>query len=632
MARVEIPEVVLDSTGVPVLGASVQVNHRGGGAATVYSAETGAGTVSNPIITGALGRIEGWVEPGSYDLVVNGVYTQRFEAAVGGSAVPVFNVKDGKYGAKGDGTTDDTAAIQAAIDAAIAAGGGRVVLPQGTYRTTASLDFSSMKGSPRGVSFEGAGRGDIFGTTLFATRIDSDHTGPCIKAYGELAGATNLFIANLVLKGFGIKHLQNIGSNYSIDFDYVWSGFELDKIFIWGNTKTGRGVQIRNFAHGQGRVNQVTVRNFATGGSIGFRLAVEVTANVDVAPNSGNLTMENCAAYDVDTGFQFGGSNLMNGCTFNALKAVISPARSGSVGFHVQFQMKQSVFNNCHSENAEVGFWLQTCEFNDFVACGAYHPSALIDANTCGFLFDGAVSCRVTGHVQKTHYGARFINDSLGNSANIKDRTAARVVTAMYDEQSTNPTNLMVEGEVNPWTWIFGKVLMTFAGFATTSVVHRYRVQGDSNFRHRVYADGKHEYNEDGSGNIRLATSMLTGSWGFLSSRGFAQPIFQLTYSASITPTCRNGGYQYIDATNTSAFTINAPTNPPDAGSSMELTIEIRNTAGSALGAVTWNGVFKWTNAGNTQPGNPATGKRRQVTFRYDGTNWIEQYRSAADY
>ena len=51
----------------------------------------------------------------------------------GGSAMPsgYFNVK--AYGAVGDGVTDDTAAIQAAVDAAAAAGGGTVFFPRGTY-------------------------------------------------------------------------------------------------------------------------------------------------------------------------------------------------------------------------------------------------------------------------------------------------------------------------------------------------------------------------------------------------------------------------------------------------------------------------------------------------------------------
>jgi peptidoglycan/xylan/chitin deacetylase (PgdA/CDA1 family) len=86
VARVEIGEVVQDITGQIIGGASVQVNVRGGGAATVYSAETGGVTLANPLLTDANGRIEGWLEEGSYDLVVShsGVsYTQRFEASAG---------------------------------------------------------------------------------------------------------------------------------------------------------------------------------------------------------------------------------------------------------------------------------------------------------------------------------------------------------------------------------------------------------------------------------------------------------------------------------------------------------------------------------------------------------------------
>lgn len=45
--------------------------------------------------------------------------------------LPTFNVKD--YGAKGDGATDDTAAIRQALSAATTQGGGIIYLPQGTY-------------------------------------------------------------------------------------------------------------------------------------------------------------------------------------------------------------------------------------------------------------------------------------------------------------------------------------------------------------------------------------------------------------------------------------------------------------------------------------------------------------------
>ncbi len=81
----------------------------------------------------------------------------------------VFNVRN--FGAKGDGVTDDTAAIQAAIDAlpntfiesgAVQRAGGTLFFPQGDYLVSSTLDFSaksafSVIGSPRGQGANNTG-------------------------------------------------------------------------------------------------------------------------------------------------------------------------------------------------------------------------------------------------------------------------------------------------------------------------------------------------------------------------------------------------------------------------------------------------------------------------------------------
>lgn len=54
-----------------------------------------------------------------------------------------FNVKSPEFGALGDGSTDDTAAWQAAHDAAEAAGGGIVVAPPGIYNISSAVSWKT---------------------------------------------------------------------------------------------------------------------------------------------------------------------------------------------------------------------------------------------------------------------------------------------------------------------------------------------------------------------------------------------------------------------------------------------------------------------------------------------------------
>lgn len=108
--------------------------------------------VSEPITLAAI--LDKWNNSaGSPDwkVTVSGVAT-NLSAAIASFAGLFFNVKDPTYGALGDGATDDTNAINAAITAASAAGGGIVFFPQSTsfYRFT-TLTISAANITLMGV-------------------------------------------------------------------------------------------------------------------------------------------------------------------------------------------------------------------------------------------------------------------------------------------------------------------------------------------------------------------------------------------------------------------------------------------------------------------------------------------------
>lgn len=101
------------------------------------------------------------------------------------------------------------------------------------------------------------------------------------------------------------------------------------------------------------------------------------------------------------------------------------------------------------------------------------------------------------------------------------------------------------------------------------------------------------------------------------------------TYSASITPDCAQGSWQTITVTNGTAFTINAPTNVPASTQSGSLVVEVLNSSGGAMGAITWNAAFVF--AGATWA-NPANTKKRFARFEWNGSAWVCTGVASADY
>lgn len=170
-----------------------------------------------------------------------------------------YNVK--LFGAKADGSADDTSAIQAAIDAAVTSHGGHVYFPAGRYRVTRSLTFSSADR----FDVTGDGRSSallhenneplllwkedapcrecsIRDLSFLSTANDKSPDVPVISCRG---GAERSFFGNLLFSSSGAK----MGSGIFVE--KVMDTTTIDQCVMWsiGGTgiKVAGGSEVRIF-------------------------------------------------------------------------------------------------------------------------------------------------------------------------------------------------------------------------------------------------------------------------------------------------------------------------------------------------------------------------------------------------
>jgi hypothetical protein len=211
------------------------------------------------------------------------------------TGVLVYNVKD--YGAKGDGATDDTAAIQAAI-AAANVNGGTVLLPAGTYMVT-------------GISLNGV------------TRITIQGVGPrasTIKLMNNVNLTTGTINATtngdyVVMRDFGVhgNRTNNTGGADGIRFpSSATTGVQMENLYVHEADARGINVTGTDFL-----VTRCYLENNSQAG-IGFNTnanRARITFNICTG-NTGDgiyigsrdvVAMGNKCYANHDTGMNFGG-------------------------------------------------------------------------------------------------------------------------------------------------------------------------------------------------------------------------------------------------------------------------------------------------------------------------------------
>lgn len=177
------------------------------------------------------------------------VVAQR--ATLGVNKALFVNVMD--YGANGGGTVDDTAAIQAAVNA-VSVSGGTVFLPAGTYKISSAITINNSH-----VRLMGGGKGNttinqitasVSAITAPSTLVKIGVSDMTVSGNGGtgnsglyLSGVSNSEFINLLIDGFeyGVKYTQcgniTFDSVYSSNCDYgFFVPYEGDGSNFWSWT------------------------------------------------------------------------------------------------------------------------------------------------------------------------------------------------------------------------------------------------------------------------------------------------------------------------------------------------------------------------------------------------------------
>lgn len=194
-----VPGTIKVASGPTGINGPVTYNAPGGPASGDLD-----GYYPNPIVVGLQGRPISDVAPIlDQQLIWNGDEWIPANTNSNPNVIQGFNVL--AYGATGNGSADDTAAILATISAAVAANNGIVYFPPGVYLTTETLTITSSA-----IVLQGAGSGagnTVSSSVVNVSEIHFTGSGDAIFFDGGATGAST------TLYGCGLSDLSINGNS-----------------------------------------------------------------------------------------------------------------------------------------------------------------------------------------------------------------------------------------------------------------------------------------------------------------------------------------------------------------------------------------------------------------------------------
>jgi len=345
-------------------------------------------------------------------VIATGLATDAYNLASAASSGSTFEFNVKAYGAKGNGVNDDTASIQNAFNACVAAGSGNVLrIPPGTYKITSQLTFLAS-----GIAFNIIATGArLLWTSNSAT------TAVVIGAYAgmqiERCNFTGIAIYNASPNwGINACGLEIVNTRACSFDDVSVEGFRYGIILHGndaGNVYDKLGINaIRNCQYG------LTPKITNTGGgglqTESFEFSVKPLGVIDggnpppipipPSPASGSVG----GGYLTGSGgivgqwYVLGGmwdTGLVNSAQYNTFRHINFTAEtSGACNFIFEDCAFVGGFNNWTSSVSGFAFWIENtnitiniCHFEFVDSNGAHYPGY-------GILGPLSVGCKITHH------------------------------------------------------------------------------------------------------------------------------------------------------------------------------------------------------------------------------------------